>query len=108
MESYCATPPPPPPPLLYSAPQPLMAGLNPTFAITLVLLPFEFLFSNFSLISEKKKKKKKNLPAFWMDAFEFEHAIICIVKTGLKVLISEDILVFRQFLSHEIFWLLHL
>lgn len=43
-----------------------------------------------------------------MDAFEFEHVIFCIVKRDLEILISKDILVLREFLPHEIFWLLHL
>lgn len=79
MESCCAIPPPSsplPPPLLYSAPQPLMVGLNPTLATT-VLISLQFLFSSFSL----KSGRIKTLPAFCMDAFEFEHVIICIVKT---------------------------
>lgn len=81
-----------------------MVGLNPTLATT-VLLPLQFLFSYFSLKSEEEEEeKKKKTACFWMDAFEFVHVIICIVKAGLKVLI----LVLRQFLPHEIFWLLHL
>lgn len=99
MESYCAIP--CPPPVLQGALEPFVLGLNPAPA-TIVFIPLQFLFSNFSLKSEKKI-----LPALCMDAFEFEHVIACIVKADLGVLISEDVLALRQFLPHELFWLLH-
>jgi len=100
MESCCSIL---PRSLLYSAPQPLLVGLNPAPATT-AILSLQRLFSNFSLQSEKKKA----LAVLWMDGFEFEHVTTRVVKTDLEVLISEDILALRQFLPHEIFCLLHL